>query len=456
MNKKRILLTTTLLFGGLCGVYNTMYINSCDSYAITQTIQVGTTKTALNMREGKSTSYKILTTLPKGTTVTVLNKESNGWYKVQYNGKTGYVSGSYLTVTTQTINTDTSTSTTKQIGTTTANLNMRSSASTKGKILTTLPKGTKVDVLNKESNGWYKIQYNGKTGYVSGSYLNVTTQTTNQSSSNTSSQNTTMTGTVNTTVLNVRSGAGTNYSKIGSLKKGAKVPIVELLSNGWAKIIYNGNNAYVSSTYLDVYKAPVIPNDAKYAEMKALVNENQSNDSITKLVNKSNGLPSNYTPSNLVTPNVSATKSITVRQETATALEKMFYDAKQQGINLTLVSGFRSYSYQKSIYNNYLKYYGQIETDKYMAKAGYSEHQTGLAVDISSKSIGYVLENYFEDTKEGQWLKENAHKYGFILRYPKDRVQDTGYGYEPWHFRYIGTEIATYIYEHNLILEDLF
>lgn len=453
MKNKKLLLATTLLFGSVCGAYNIMNINLCDSYAVTQTTQIGTTTTSLNLRSGSSTTYKILTTIPKGAKVTVLNKESNGWYKVQYGTKTGYVSGSYLTVTTQSFN---ATPSTTQIGTTTANLNMRSGYSTAYKILTTIPNGKQVTVLNKESNGWYKVQYNGVTGYVSGLYLKVITTTPTTPPTNNTTQSSTMTGTVNTSTLNVRSGAGTSYSKVGSLTMGTKVTVIELLSNGWAKITYNGSIAYVSSTYLDVYKAPVIPNDAKYTEMQTLVKKDQSNGSITKLVNKSNSLPSNYVPANLVTPNVNMTKAVTVTKTTATALEKMFSDAKAQGINLSLVSGYRSYSYQQTIYNNSVKVEGQAHTDKYVAKPGYSEHQTGLAVDISCKSIGYVLEDYFEGTQEAQWLKANAHKYGFILRYTKERVQDTGYGFEPWHFRYVGTDIATYIYQNNLIYEDLF
>ena len=91
-------------------------------------------------------------------------------------------------------------------------------------------------------------------------------------------------------------------------------------------------------------------------------------------------------------------------------------------------------------------------TEKYVAKASQSEHQTGLAADISSESIGYKLISAFEHTEEGRWLDKNAYKYGFILRYKKDRIEDTGYGFEPWHFRYVGKEIAKYIYENNLIL----
>lgn len=454
MNNKKILLTT-LLLGSVCGAYSFMNINICDSYAVTQYAQVGTTTANLNLRTGASTKYAILTTIPNGSKVTIVNKQANGWYKVQYGAKIGYVSGDYLKVTTQAVTTPDVTAT--QVGTTTDNLNMRTGSSTNYAILLTIPKGKQVDILHKESNGWYRVQYNGKIGYVSGLYLKITDNTTTPSIPSTDDSNTsTTTGIVNTTALNVRSGASTSYKSLGTISKGTKVTVLEQLTNGWAKISFNGTTGYVNAKYLDIYKAPVISNDSTFEEIKALANKDQSNSSITKLVNKNTSLPSNYTPANLVTPNVAMSKTVTVTKTTATALEKMFADAKAQGINLTLVSGYRSYSYQQTLYNNSINTYGQAHADKYVAKPGQSEHQTGLAVDISCKSIGYVLEEYFKDTPEAKWLKDNAHKYGFILRYTNDRVKDTGYSFEPWHFRYVGTEIATYLYENNLIYEDLF
>ena len=178
---------------------------------------------------------------------------------------------------------------------------------------------------------------------------------------------------------------------------------------------------------------------------------------IAKLVNKENGLKSSYEPDDLVIPKVNTIKSDIYLSECASNnLEKMFKDAKEEGINLYLISGYRSSSYQEELYSNSLIRKGKEYTQKYVAKANQSEHQTGLAVDISSKSIGYKLIQSFEMTEEGKWLEKNAHKYGFILRYKKDRVEDTGYGFEPWHFRYVGHNIAKYIYENDLILEDLY
>lgn len=193
----------------------------------------------------------------------------------------------------------------------------------------------------------------------------------------------------------------------------------------------------------------------EYKKIVSLVNKYK--DGITKLVNKENALNSDYEPNDLVKVNVESTKdNIYMSEIAAENLENMFKAAKEDGINLYIVSGYRSSSYQNNLYYRSLKRRGREYTEKYVAKASQSEHQTGLAADISSESIGYKLISAFEHTEEGRWLDKNAYKYGFILRYKKDRVEDTGYGFEPWHFRYVGKDIAKYIYENDLILEDLY
>lgn len=196
-------------------------------------------------------------------------------------------------------------------------------------------------------------------------------------------------------------------------------------------------------------------NNSELKYIQDLVNKNING--IAKLVNKENALELDYEPNDLVRPNVKASKNYIYLSECAAEhLETMFNAAKTEDINLCLVSGYRSSKYQEKLYYNSLIKNGKEYTQKYVAEAAHSEHQTGLAADISSKTINYKLIEDFENTEEGIWLKENSYKYGFILRYKKDRVEDTGYGFEPWHFRYVGYEIAKYIYENDLILEDLY
>ena len=170
------------------------------------------------------------------------------------------------------------------------------------------------------------------------------------------------------------------------------------------------------------------------------------------IVNKNNKLNSNYVPEDLepIILNYSC-KDKYLRKEAKIAFENMAKSAKIDGYNIIAVSTYRSYEYQVKLYNNYVIDKGKYYADMASARAGHSEHQTGLAVDVADLSLDY---DNFEETKEFTWMINNAHKYGFILRYPKASFHITGFKYEPWHYRYVGIDIATYIYENNLTLEE--
>ncbi|MGI6141399.1 MAG: M15 family metallopeptidase [Caldicoprobacterales bacterium] len=176
------------------------------------------------------------------------------------------------------------------------------------------------------------------------------------------------------------------------------------------------------------------------------------------LVNKKYELPADYKPKDLVTPNVPFAPGAynkKMRKEAAGALEELFKAASAEGINLYAVSGFRSYATQKTIFQRNVKSRGSVEAaNRYSAKPGYSEHQTGLAMDVTSKSVSYLLTSKFGEKAEGKWLKNNAHKYGFIIRFPKGKEKITGYIYEPWHIRYLGVDLATAVYESGLTYEE--
>ena len=186
---------------------------------------------SLNFRSGPSTSYSVIGKLSSGDKVEVIST-SNGWSKIKYDGKTGYVSSKYLSSSAP----QSSTTTIKYVNA--SSLNVRSGPSTNNSVIGKLSSGDKVEVIST-SNGWSKIKYDGKTGYVSSKYL----------SSSAPQSSTTTIKYVNASSLNVRSGPSTNNSVIGKLSSGDKVEVIST-SNGWSKIKYNGQTGYVSSQYL--------------------------------------------------------------------------------------------------------------------------------------------------------------------------------------------------------------
>lgn len=177
------------------------------------------------------------------------------------------------------------------------------------------------------------------------------------------------------------------------------------------------------------------------------------------LVNKMIGLEADFVPKPLMIPGVPFCFEEDVdkrymRRDAAKALEEMFQGAYNEGITLIGVSGYRSYIRQQEIYEANIRLKGLEHTDRYSAKPGHSEHQTGLAMDVTCMDYFGELEEDFAYTKEGKWLEKNCYKYGFIIRYPKGREENTGYGYEPWHVRYVGRKAASYIFKYQIILEE--
>jgi D-alanyl-D-alanine carboxypeptidase len=180
------------------------------------------------------------------------------------------------------------------------------------------------------------------------------------------------------------------------------------------------------------------------------------------IANKQHPLqPTTYAPTDLRQPNMPLRSpghpEMQVRDMAATSLEQLNTAAAQAGIHLQIVSGYRSYDYQVSVYNGYVHSVGQDAADQESARPGYSEHQTGLAVDLGAQNGACTLEACFGTTPEGIWLAANVYKYGFILRYPADKIAITGYEYEPWHFRYVGPELALQMHDKNIqTLEEFF
>lgn len=184
-------------------------------------------------------------------------------------------------------------------------------------------------------------------------------------------------------------------------------------------------------------------------------------ESLTVLVNRAFLLPEDYIPAGLVKLTVDFDTTVEsekyyLRGEAAMQIEKLIADAAKKHIEITGVSGYRSYVRQKAVFEESARINGKEHADKYCALPGSSEHQTGLAIDVSTPDIGNALEESFADTKAGKWVDKNCYKYGFVVRYPKGKSKITGYKYEPWHLRYVGLNKAKYLYENNLTLEEMY
>ncbi len=213
-------------------------------------------------------------------------------------------------------------------------------------------------------------------------------------------------------------------------------------------------NYIKANSSLDTSKIVIYVNIGLDNDFYTNIKEIENPDSLLVLVNKYNKLPDNYSPKDLETFDDSYTSSSTKRQMRKVAYDaliKMINDIRKEGMDLWLNSGFRTKSYQNMLFTNSVTKNGMEHALKYSAKQRHSEHETGLAADISS--VKGMLDG-FEKYKEYDWLKENAYKYGFIERYPEGKENITGYAYEPWHYRYVGVDVATIIKNENITFEE--
>lgn len=184
---------------------------------------------------------------------------------------------------------------------------------------------------------------------------------------------------------------------------------------------------------------------------------------IDLLVNKKNPLNKDYIPQDLIITDdnslnyhnyVDPFHKPSVREEVYFAFKELQKDALKDGLFIIIDSGFRSYDYQQVIWDFNVKEKGLEHTEKYVAIPGTSEHQTGLAIDIGAYINKEYTNDIDENTDEYKWMIENAHRYGFILRYPQGKEDITGINFEPWHFRYIGYFLANELYDKKITLEE--
>ncbi len=223
---------------------------------------------------------------------------------------------------------------------------------------------------------------------------------------------------------------------------------------------------YYLKKNLDAYSAyKALHPEISYTDVVALVNTNAYIEPYTNiidsdpsknnliLVNKYHKLPEGFLPTTVLSSNWYAYGENYLTEETYNAFKEMFNAAKAQDLTIVISSGYRSYDKQESIYNYDENLYGIAQTDKMVARPGHSEHQTGLAVDVLAP--GFNLDT-FETSPAYTWLINNAHNYGFILRYPSDKENITGYSFESWHYRYVGKEVALKIYNEKITFDEYY
>ena len=185
-----------------------------------------------------------------------------------------------------------------------------------------------------------------------------------------------------------------------------------------------------------------------YKNVKNVENPND----LLVLVNKNNKLDSNFVPNNLELIDIKySNENKYLKREARINFEKLSKEALEQGYKIVAVSTYRDYNYQKKLYEYYVEKYGKEYADDCSAYPGYSEHQTGLAVDVMGSNNDYDL---FEQSREFEWMLNNSYKFGFILRYPKEKQNITGFKYEPWHYRYVGEDVSKIIFNNKLTLEE--
>lgn len=198
--------------------------------------------------------------------------------------------------------------------------------------------------------------------------------------------------------------------------------------------------------------------EADRKNIRIISSEEADAEGLLILVNKQNKVSEDYVPKDLKEIKYYASDRVAssryMKAEAAEAFHKLVEAAMVEDLDLLMTTAYRSYDFQKTLYDNYVKNEGQEAADTFSAKPGQSEHQTGLSVDVSSSSVDYKLTSLFGQTEEGKWLANNAHKYGFIIRFPEGKENITGYMYEPWHIRYVGLQVANEIFRQGVTLEE--
>lgn len=215
-------------------------------------------------------------------------------------------------------------------------------------------------------------------------------------------------------------------------------------------IAYSDKNPEISLT--EVIALVNVHRDQNYYENMEITDTSKGN---TMLVNKYNALSKDYEVEDLKT--ISKTYSYgdnkKLNKEAYDAFISLADDAKKEGYTILIVSSYRTYQDQEDVWKDYKASFGTKKADAYAARAGSSEHETGLAIDVADYND---KNDKFEATESFKWMQTNAHKYGYILRYPKGKENITGYSYEAWHYRYVGIDTATKVYNEGITYDEYY
>ena len=363
------------------------------------------------LRSGAGTRTARVGSVARNRQVSILGRSTNGnWMHVRVGNNRGWVQSSRI-------------ASLNRSAIVRAATQLRQTNSSSSTRLNNLPRGQQVFRLGTAGN-WSHVQIGTRIGWVRTNALNITSRPGRTSTS---------------TVMRVAN--RNDASRIRTLSRNQNVSVIGRAGN-WSLVRQGGRTGWTRTSNLFTPTRVLNPN------------------SVAVLVNKEFYLPRNFRPNDLVRVNVLRSfgnqnlERGLMRRDAARALERMFSSMNRDGLEPALVSAFRSWERQREIYNASVRARGVTATDRIIARPGHSEHQTGLAVDISSRGHGFQLNNAFANTREGRWLRSNAHRYGFILRYPRGKEHITGYVFEPWHFRYVGVSRATSVRNSGLTFDQ--
>ena len=415
--------STNIRITGRTGVWyrvvvgNTVGFMRQSAVARTRQNAVVTTNNA-HVRAGRGTSHRSLIRVPRGQRVRIARRSAN-WSRVTVSGHTGWIRNRDLNINAM------------RPGRTIANnVTIHTRPRAAATIRHTLPQGSRVMIVQRTTNGWSQIRIHNRRRTLHGWVR------TNQIETRMHTRRLVRNGAL-------RSGPSSSYNRLRTIPRNTSVTVRTRTGNWYhVHVVISGRRHY---GWLHRNNLPTLV--TTLTTSGAL--------SYTALVNRDFRMASNFSPHDLRNLNVrSHGGTHRMRGTAANQAESLFQAASNAGHTLLAVSGYRSFATQQATHQHWINVLGLEQALRVSAPPGHSEHQLGLALDLSTQGLGGALSSAFSSTAEGTWVRNNAHRFGFIIRYPQSRETDTGFMYEPWHIRFVGVNAATQIFNQGLILEE--